>query len=431
LIFEHRLMHIRDICDTSSGGTPSRKISEYFEEPPNGHPWLASRELGRGYVYSAEEHISDEGLANSSAKYFPTDTVLLAMYGATAGKVGRLAVPMTTSQAICGMIAKKDICHQGFLYYLIMAESWKIVWKNALGGAQPNISQLSINTHPVEIPPHSVQEKIHDQLSKLDALIECTEETTRILAEMIQIVFRSWFIDFDPVKAKVEGKLPSGIDEEIAALFPDSFEESDFGPIPNGWELKQLSDIAKIIDCSHAIKPEPIDSGFGVLLHVWNIDDTGGITLHETFEVEEDEFHSWASRMVLSEGDCVVTKTGRVAAVGRIPHNLNRNLAMGRNMIGIRMEDAPGFLYAYLMSPLKEIEVAKWLNSGTVMPSLHVKYAERLSVVVPSNEILTKFEEIIEPLIRLIDYSRASRVSLESCREALLPRLMSGELKVN
>ena len=120
-----------------------------------------------------------------------------------------------------------------------------------------------------------------------------------------------------------------------------------------------------------------------------------------------------------------------MAAVGRIPHNLDRNLAMGRNMIGIRMENAPGFLYAYLMSPLKEIEVIKWLNSGTVMPSLHVKYAERLSVIVPCKDVLAKFEELVEPLIRLIDDSRSNCILLSNCRDALLPRLMSGELSVS
>ena len=110
--------------------------------------------------------------------------------------------------------------------------------------------------------------------------------------------------------------------------------------------------------------------------------------------------------------------------------DLDRNLAMGRNMIGIRMENASGFLYAYMMSPLKESEVIKWLNRGTIMPSLHVKYAERLGVIVPSIDILTKFEEIVEPLIRSIDDSREKIVSLSGCRDSLLPRLMSGELKV-
>ena len=248
LTSDFRPVLIRDICDTSSGGTPSRKVSEYFEERPNGHPWLASRELDGGYVYHAEEHISDEGLANSSAKYFPIDTVLLAMYGATAGKIGRLAVPMTTSQAICGMIARKGICHQGFLYYLVMAESWKIVWKNALGGAQPNISQLSIKTHPVEIPSYLIQEKIHNQLSNIDALIESTEQTTEVLAKIIQNLFRSWFIDFDPVKAKLEGNLPYGMDEETAAFFPDSFEDSELGLIPAGWKVKSLLEVSNLYD---------------------------------------------------------------------------------------------------------------------------------------------------------------------------------------
>ena len=299
------------------------------------------------------------------------------------------------------------------------------------GSTQPLLTQSALKRMEIPWPPKKIRIKIANYGRNLDQLILSNPEIDGRIAEIISAFFRSWFIDFDPVKAKGEGKLPYGMDEETAALFPDSFEDSDFGLIPKGWKLQQLSDIAQIVDCSHATKPEPIDTGYGVLLHVWNIDDSGGITLHETFEVEENEFNSWASRMILGEGDCVVTKTGRVAAVGRIPHNLDRNLAMGRNMIGIRMENAPGFLYAYLTSPLKEMEVIKWLNSGTVMPSLHVKYAERLSVIVPSKDILAKFEELVGPLIRVIDDSRAESISLSSCRDVLLPRLMSGELKVN
>jgi len=321
---------------------------------------------------------------------------------------------------------------RGFAFALISSSFFsELATLISTGTGLPRAQWNSMKSLTFEIPSDDVCEILGEIADDINSLRHVQNTTNQFISEIINSIFRSWFIDFDPVKAKSEGRTPYGMNEETAALFPDSFEDSDFGLIPKGWKLQQLSDIAQIVDCSHATKPEPIDTGYGVLLHVWNIDDSGGITLHETFEVEENEFNSWASRMVLGEGDCVVTKTGRVAAVGRIPHNLDRNLAMGRNMIGIRMENAPGFLYAYLTSPLKEMEVIKWLNSGTVMPSLHVKYAERLSVIVPSKDILAKFEELVGPLIRVIDDSRAESISLSSCRDVLLPRLMSGELSVS
>tara|TARA_Y100001954_G_scaffold182104_1_gene194186 strand:+ start:190 stop:1476 length:1287 start_codon:yes stop_codon:yes gene_type:complete len=420
--------HFSEIAKIVGGATPSTTNDSFFQ---GNIPWITPKDLSvkrSKYTSHGSRNLSAEGFSSCSAKMVAQNSILMSC----RAPIGLLTIntnPVSTNQGILSLELDTNLANVEYVYYK-MQTMVPMIEAFSSGATFPEISRKNLGKISILLPSLKQQKLVSNHLSAIDSLVDTKSQMIDVLKSIVDSLYRSWFIDFVPVKAKVEGKQPYGMDEETAALFPDSFEDSDFGPIPKGWELKQLSDIAEIIDCSHATKPEPIDSGFGVLLHVWNIDDTGGITLHETFEVEEDEFHSWASRMVLTEGDCVVTKTGRVAAIGRIPHNLNRNLAMGRNMIGIRMEDSPGFLYAYLLSPLKEIEVIKWLNSGTVMPSLHVKYAERLSVVFPSRAILRKFEEIIEPLIRLIDDSRASCVSLESCRDALLPRLMSGEMEV-
>ncbi len=399
-------------------------------------------------VISADDSNSDGSISFDRSKFIDDSTferwmgsstlqngdIIITSEGGSFARVSRIRVDsvkkIALGQRLFALRTKPELCDQSFLYHWLRSHEGQYAIKSRGTGLIEGIRQTELKKILIKIPTNGVDQKIGHNLDMFDELLHVLRKWEETSKAIISSLFRSWFIDFDPVKSKSEGKLPYGMDEETAALFPDSFEDSEFGLIPTGWKLQTLSDIAQIVDCSHATKPEPIDTGYGVLLHVWNIDDSGGITLHETFEVEENEFNSWASRMVLSEGDCVVTKTGRVAAVGRIPHNLDRNLAMGRNMIGIRMENAPGFLYAYLMSPLKEIEVIKWLNSGTVMPSLHVKYAERLNVIVPSEDILAKFEEIVKPLIRLIDDSRAKNVLLSTCRDLLLPRLMSGELEI-
>ena len=179
-----RVSSVSKICKMSSGGTPSRSEEEYFSESSEGYPWLASRELNGNIIHDAEEYISELGLKNSSAKLFPQNSVAMAMYGATAGRIGYFAKPMTTSQAVCVMIANKNICLPKYLYFLLESESWKIVWMNATGGAQPNISQQIIAKHRIVLPPLEIIQKFESVVDELFANIDTTSIQSKKLSEI-------------------------------------------------------------------------------------------------------------------------------------------------------------------------------------------------------------------------------------------------------
>ncbi len=419
---------IRDACDTSSGGTPSRTISDFFTNPPEGHPWLASRELTGGYVHAAEEHISQLGLENSSAKYFPVDTVLLAMYGATAGKVGRLAVPMTTSQAICGMIAKKGICHQGFLYYLIKNESWKIVWKNALGGAQPNISQFSINNHPVELPDSATQVKIFNHLNQIDMLIENQESEMQVLQDVINSLFLSWFIDFDPVKAKAEGKLPFGMDEETASLFPDSFEDSKLGPIPTGWKVGTLLDIARFQN-GYAFKNEDwCDEGIPVI-KIGSV-KPGFVDLNSCSYVDEDCVEG-LQKFQLNGGDIVVGMTGYVGEAGLV---LNSNVKPYLNQRVGKIFPLEKRYYEFIYLNLRNTSFkshAENFATGSAQANVSSSNLMAYTIVIPPRKIMECFSNLTNPMIQQILHSFSMINFASNIRDSMLPKLMSGELKLS
>lgn len=140
---------ISDFCTTVSGGTPNTKKKEYYEG--GNIPWLSSGEINQGYVSSTDKHITQLGLENSSAKWVPANSVVIAMYGATAGKVGLIKIPLTTNQAVCTLLPNEDICPL-FLYYAALSKtSWMI--SQCRGAAQPNISQNIIRD--MEIPKAS------------------------------------------------------------------------------------------------------------------------------------------------------------------------------------------------------------------------------------------------------------------------------------
>lgn len=160
-----------EIANTSSGGTPSRNKKEYWE---NGNiKWLKSGELNDGYIDFIEENITEEAIKNSSAKIFQKGTLLIAMYGATAGKLGILNLDSTTNQAICAFLHKdKNIKFlEKFLFYFLFFLRDKII-KDSFGGAQPNINQTYIKNLQIPLPPLKEQEQIASHLDELSSHVK-------------------------------------------------------------------------------------------------------------------------------------------------------------------------------------------------------------------------------------------------------------------
>ena len=195
---------IGKLCKTYSGGTPLKNVKEYYQ---NGNiPWLRSGEVCKKYISETEMFITQKGLENSSAKYFPINTVVVAMYGATAAQVGILKIEATSNQAVCGIIPNNNFLPE-FLYYFFCYRK-DFLASQAQGGAQPNISQVKIKNIEVPIPLFSEQQSIVDYLD-------------------------SAFAKIDAMKANAEKAL-----NEAKALFQASLKEM-LEP-KEGWEEKKL-----------------------------------------------------------------------------------------------------------------------------------------------------------------------------------------------
>ena len=161
-----------EVCLTTAGGTPLKSKREYYE---NGDiPWLLSGEVCQKEITSSKNFITRIGVENSSAKLYPPDSVLIAMYGATAGQAGILRFEATSNQAVCAILPNEQYLPE-FIYYFFLNEKKTLVAK-AAGNAQPNISQKKIKDTSIPVPPLAEQERIVD---KLDAL---SEETKRLEA---------------------------------------------------------------------------------------------------------------------------------------------------------------------------------------------------------------------------------------------------------
>lgn len=176
------MVQLDSICQTASGGTPNSSTREYYE---NGTiNWLKSGEVRQGLIYSAEQKITELGLKNSSAKIFPVDTVLVAMYGATAGQVGLLKVGSATNQAICGILPSDKILPK-FLFYLLKGKKEFLITQST-GGAQPNISQKIIRNLQIPLPSLSIQENIVAELDGYQKIIDGAQQVVENYKSAIQ-----------------------------------------------------------------------------------------------------------------------------------------------------------------------------------------------------------------------------------------------------
>lgn len=163
------------LCITSSGGTPSKTHKEYYEG--GNIPWLRSGEVAQGYIYNTEMYITEEGLNNSSAKYFPINTVVVAMYGATVGQVGILKSRMTTNQAICGIFPSESFVPTFLMFFL---KGMKPVYlKDAAGGAQPNISQGVIKNTLVPIVSIALQQQFVERIEAIEHQKELIKQSIK------------------------------------------------------------------------------------------------------------------------------------------------------------------------------------------------------------------------------------------------------------
>lgn len=161
---KYEIVKLGDICSTASGGTPLSSNEEYYS---NGNiPWLTSGEVANGFIAEAKQSITEKGLNNSSAKIFPINTVVVAMYGATAGQVGILKSQMATNQAVCGIFPNEKLVPE-YLYYILKSLKKKMI-VSCVGGAQPNISQRIIRGLEIPLPPIEIQRQIVAEIEDIE-----------------------------------------------------------------------------------------------------------------------------------------------------------------------------------------------------------------------------------------------------------------------
>jgi type I restriction enzyme S subunit len=226
-------MKLSKIGDFSSGGTPSRGISDYW----NGGtiPWLTTKEIGERYIEDSVEYITELGLSNSSAKIVEKNTIAIAMYGNTRGKISILKGKFATNQAFCNISVSNE--HYFLYVYYKLKSEYDLFYKLGNGGAQQNISQEVIKGINMYFPPLDVQKEIGDKISVYDDKIENNNKIIELLEEKASLLYKRYFVDFEfPNEEGLPYKSSGG-----------KLKESEVGEIPVEWDCKMIEEYTNVV----------------------------------------------------------------------------------------------------------------------------------------------------------------------------------------
>ena len=396
-----KTFRVKEFADVIGGGTPKTKVAEYW----NGSiPWLTPKDLsnytGR-YVSKGERNISLKGLTNSSARILPPKSVLLT----SRAPVGYLAIAkneLTTNQGFRSLVVKERFCPE-FIYYLLL-NNIEYLKRHASGSTFQELSGGTLNELEFVIPENtSEQRAIAHILGSLDDKIELNRRMNQTLEAMARAIFKSWFVDFDPVRAKAEGR-PTGLPDNIAALFPDSFQDSELGEIPRGWAVKTISEVAEFA-YGKALKASDRKPG-----DVPVFGSNGQVGLHNE---------------ALAKGPGIVI--GRKGNPGIVTWSYEDFFPIDTTFYVKRTGIVASL--NYLFYALKAQDLPS-LSADSAVPGLNRSLAYMSKILVPHEDVLTAFDGKVDPLFQKIYENEKEAETLASLRDTLLPKLISGELRI-
>jgi type I restriction enzyme, S subunit len=278
----------------------------------------------------------------------------------------------------------------------------------------------------VPLPGIEVQRAIGAQSSMLFDRISLLRDTNATLEAIAQALFKSWFVDFDPVRAKMAGCAPEGMDEATAALFPDALEETELGLVPKGWSVKTLANVTAYLN--RGISPKYVDDGGLLVLNQKCVRD---FAIDWTKGRRHDPSQRKVDGRLLEKGDVLVNSTG-VGTLGRVGQvlNLPEPSIVDSHVTVVRAGDAITWPYLGQWMQSKQEQIEAMGEGSTGQTELSRSKLGSMPLLAPAREALAAFDAAVLPLKARISCNADTAQSLSRLRDVLLPRLISGQLRL-
>lgn len=398
------------------------KNSELSE---SGIPFARAGNINDGFKFEDADYFPESELPRVGSKISrPGDVVFTSK-----GTVGRFALVNEHSPRF---VYSPQLCYWRSLDTEVIYPEYLYYWMNSkeflqqigyLKGQTDMADYVSLRDQrrmTLTIPPFARQLEVSGCLALLDDRITLLRETNATLEAIAQALFKSWFVDFDPVRAKMEGRQPEGMDEETAALFPDGFEESELGLVPRGWKLGTLGQIAHTK--RNQLQPQGMDSDLNYVglehiprkslsLHNWGkADDLKSAKLcFEQGNILFGKLRPYFHKVVIAPMSGVCSTDILVCQ------------ANDKNYYG------PVALHLFSDALIKH---ADRLSNGAKMPRVSWKDLEGYTITIPPVEIAAAFTRVFESLAEVMKNNLHRTHTLSALRDTLLPRLISGRLSL-
>lgn len=402
-------------------------------------PFITPSDMdGRRLISNTARYLTREGVAMVANARIPTQAILVSCIGSDMGKAAIAGRESVTNQQINAVIVETDDCPL-YIYYELSTRKSEIRG-SASGSAQPILNKSAFGRLPISLPSPAEQCAIAHILGTLDDKIELNRRMNETLEAMARAIFQSWFVDFDPVRAKASGEPAEsicqrlGLTPELLALFPDSFEDLELGEIPTGWRYNTLAVEAKRY--GGFIQTGP----FGSQLHAADYVDEGvpvvmpqdlvnrRVSVAHIVRVT-DEMAERLSRHALKPGDVVYSRRGDVERHALVSER-EAGWLCGTGCLLVRPGEAwPS--QAYLSEALDLPVTREWLVRhavGATMPNLNTSILGDVPLLIPSEALMHAFEDVAGPLRQQQIASSVESDSLTEVRDVLLPKLLSGEI---
>lgn len=306
-----------------------------------------------------------------------------------------------------------------FVYYLARDPSLRTFAIHSMQGStgRQRVDANSLGSFEIPLPPLSEQHRIAHILGTLDDKIELNRQMNETLEATARAIFKSWFVDFDPVKAKMEGRKPACMDTETAALFPSAFQDSPLGRIPHRWQVATIDE-----DFNLVMGQSPPGSTYN--------EDGEGMPFYEGrrdfgFRYPTQRVYCTEPKRFAEKGDTLVSVRAPVGDTNMA----SEQCSIGRGVAAVRHKTGSRSYTYYTMQSLKKI-FSRYEAEGTVFGSINKTDFQTLSQLKPSNEVIEAFERLAYPLDQSIESNENESRTLAQIRDTLLPKLLSGEIRI-
>lgn len=437
---------------------PSQRNSDFFDGPIK---WLRAVDLNDSVVAHTTRTLSEKGFrsAGKSALLFEPGSLAISKSG-TIGRLGILEDYMCGNRAVINIRVNADICDKYYIFYVLKSKRAEIE-SLATGSVQKNLYTSVLGSMELNLPPLDTQRAIANQIWSLDKKIQLNQQINQTLEQIAQAIFKSWFVDFEPVKAKINALEAGGSEKDAllaamqaisgknkaqltqlqtedpehynqlrttAELFPSAMQDTELGEIPEGWSSSDIGkEVTVVGGATPSTKnPEFWDGGDIAWTSPRDLSNLTDKVLVDTQRKVTEAGLAKISSGLLPINTVLMSSRAPVGylALTKLP------VAVNQGYIAMKCEKvlSPEFTLQWCSEHMDEI---KNRASGTTFAEISKKNFKVIPVIVPKKEIIDAFSKQVRPLYSKIEINIRESHSLGLIRDSLLPKLLSGSLQAH